>query len=92
MELSALLSFSRLSLSRSLEAVEGRLTGWMEVGGLLFEVACWDKMLKKRWKSGIPATAVSLTLNYVRANFVMVIPLGPSVETCAVSPVSHTQD
>lgn len=49
-------------------AVEWRLTGLMEGEGLMFEIACWDKMMKKRGKSGIPATAVPLTTDYVHTN------------------------
>lgn len=40
-----------------------------EVQGLELEIARWAKMMKRRGKSGIPATVVGLTQNCVHANF-----------------------
>lgn len=64
----------------------------MEGEGLMFEIDCWDKMMKKTGKSGIPTTAVPLTQNYVHTNFCNGNSPGALGETCEVSPISPIQE
>lgn len=46
-----------------------KANGLMAVEDLVFKVACWVKIMKKRVKSGLPTTAVSLTHKYVDTGF-----------------------